>query len=416
MKKILSAFLLFSFTLSAQVPDEVHKKCKDVADYVGCVQIFTGSVITKKETAIPEVKELKKALGLLPSRLQNTSLRDFSNSIRPFTDALASAKAVESMEDYSSEEKKEIQKITSPSIILEGLVEVYRGSIADRIYLEVNFKRFSRVCARISGSPDSFNILYKKNVIRFIEQTSTFGFYICETNSWSAYEGLMLSYIIEASKNIAKDLNPFPEISEYVSYDSLRLQAYDKNQKIFAKYEGLESEIENNWSKTDREEGKKSKYTKWQKKMHLMLEESGGLWPQENLLSIPGRFTSFILWYPSATAEQISEMENLMREVQHYIFPDRKYSPKYHNEYIYEHYKMYLAGSYYNLSSGDRKANLLAAEKLLISFLGSGWNNFKTCSWTLGDIDDVYAACVENMSSALRMHERIKKELNQLAI
>ena len=415
MKKILSAFLLFSFTLSAQVPDEVHKKCKDVADYVGCVQIFTGSVITKKETAIPEVKELKKALGLLPSRLQNTSLRDFSNSIRPFTDALAAAKASESMEDYSSEEKKEIQKIISPSIILEGLVEVYRGSIADRINLEVNFKRFKRDCIRISGFPDSFNNLYKKNVIRFIQQTSTFGFNHCKTNNWSAYEGLMLSYIIEASKNIAKDLNPFPEISEYVSYDSLRLQAYDKNQKIFAKYERLESEIENNWSKTDKEEGKNSKYNKWQKKMHLIFLKAG--WGfQENYISISGRFLSGNLWYPSATAEQISEMENLMREVQHYIFPDRKYSPKYHNEYIYEHYKMYLAGSYYNLSSGDRKANLLAAEKLLISFLGSGWNNFKTCSWTLGDIDDVYAACVENMSSALRMHERIKKELNQLAI
>jgi len=415
MKKILSAFLLFSFTLSAQVPDEVHEKCKDVADYVGCVQIFTGSVITKKETTIPEVKELKKALGLLPSRLQNTSLRDFSNSIRPFTDALAAARASESMEDYSSEEKKEIQKITSPSIILEGLVEVYRGSIADRINLEVNFKRFELDCLRISGFPDSFNNLYKKNVIRFIQQTSTFGFNYCKTNTWSAYEGLMLSYIIEASKNIAKDLNPFPEISEYVSYDSLRLQAYDKNQKIFAKYEGLESEIENNWSKTDREEGKKSKYTKWQKKMHLIFLKAGCGF-QENYISISGRFLSGNLWYPCATAEQISEMENLMREVQHYIFPDLKHSPKYHNEYIYEHYKMYLAGSYYNLSSGDRKANLLAAEKLLISFLGSGWNNFKTCSWTLGDIDDVYAACVENMSSALRMHERIKKELSQLAI
>ena len=414
MNRILSALLLLSFTLSAQVPDEVHEKCKDVADYVGCVQIFTGSVITKKETAIPEVKELKKALGLLPSRLQNTSLRDFSNSIRPFTDALAAAKAAESMEDYSSEEKKEIQKITSPSIILEGLVEVYRGSIADRINLEVNFKRYKLDCLRISGFPDSFNNLYKKNVIRFIQQTSTFGFNHCKTNTWSAYEGLMLSYIIEASKNIAKDLNPFPEISEYVSYDSLRLQAYDKNQKIFAKYERLESEIENNWSKTDKEKGKNSKYHKWQKKMNLIFLKAGCGF-QENYISISGRFLSGNLWYPCAKAEQISEMENLMREVQHYIFPDLKYSPKYHNEYIYEHYKMYLAGSYYNLSSGDRKANLLAAEKLLISFLGSGWNNFKTCSWTHGNIE-VYAACVENMSSALRMHERIKKELSQLAI
>ena len=116
MKKILSAFLLFSFTLSAQVPDEVHEKCKDVADYVGCVQIFTGSVITKKETGIPEVKELKKALGLLPSRLQNTSLRDFSMAIQPFTDALAAAKLAHSDEKYSVEEKIEILTISNASI------------------------------------------------------------------------------------------------------------------------------------------------------------------------------------------------------------------------------------------------------------------------------------------------------------
>lgn len=413
MKRILSIFLLFSFTLSAQVPDEVHEKCKDVADYVGCVQIFTGSVITKKETGIPEVKELKKALGLLPSRLQNTSLRDFSNSIRPFTDALAAAIALESMENYSSEQKKEIQKITSPSIVLEGLVEIYRSSIADRIYLEVNFERYELDCERISSFPDSFNSLYKKNVIRFIEQASNFGFNFCKTNTWSAYEGLMLSYIIQASESIVKGLNPFPEKSEYESYVSLKIQAFDENKKMFTEYERLESEIEDNWTKTDRKEGGNRKYNKWQKKMHSFLGKTL-LGMQENLISINARFLSSVLWYPSGTAKQIIEMENLMREVQHYSFPDKKYSPKYHNEYIYEHYKLYIAALYFNLSDEDRKSNLLAAEKLLISFLGYGWNNFETCKWTLGTLTDVHAACIGSVSSALTMHQKIKKELSQL--
>ena len=64
MSRLLLTLLLTcfgSFTLSAQVPDEVHEKCKDVTDYVGCVQIFTGSVVTKQETGIPEVKELKES-------------------------------------------------------------------------------------------------------------------------------------------------------------------------------------------------------------------------------------------------------------------------------------------------------------------------------------------------------------------
>ena len=38
----------------------------------------------------------------------------------------------------------------------------------------------------------------------------------------------------------------------------------------------------------------------------------------------------------------------------------------------------YIAASYLNLSDGDRKIKLLSAEKLLISFLSYGWNNFET--------------------------------------
>jgi hypothetical protein len=415
MKRILSAFLLFSFTLSAQVPDEVHEKCKDVADYVGCVQIFTGSVKTKQESGIPEVKELKKALGLLPSRLQNTSLRDFSMEIQPFTDALASAKSAEIAGDYSLDEKIQILQITNPSILLGQLIDTYRSSIGKRIDLEVELKnRIPFECAYFRSDPSMFNVVYGKNVIRYLEEESIFGFNYCETKNYNPYGGVMLFLIIEASKEIIQDLNPFSERGEEKNYNLLREEAFNKNDLMFSKYEKLEAEIENNWSKTDREEGKNSKYNKWQKKMHSFLGKT--LLPmQENLISINARFTSSTLWSPSGTAKQIIEMENLMREVQHYSFPDKKFSPKYHNEYIYEHYKLYLAALYFNLSDGDRKSNLLAAEKLLISFLGYGWNNFETCKWTLGSLTDVHTACIGSVSSALTMHERIKKELNQLA-
>jgi hypothetical protein len=90
MKKlILLSALLFSFNGWTQVSDEIHQRCKDAADYVGCIQVFTGSIPTTK--ANDSEADLKKALKLLPRRLENTSLRDFSSAIQPFTDALALA-------------------------------------------------------------------------------------------------------------------------------------------------------------------------------------------------------------------------------------------------------------------------------------------------------------------------------------
>ncbi|MDG2229187.1 MAG: hypothetical protein P8L74_03605 [Gammaproteobacteria bacterium] len=98
MKKlILISALLFSFNGWAQVSDEIHQRCKDAADYVGCIQVFTGSIPTKK--ANDSEADLKKALKLLPRRLENTSLRDFSSAIQPFTDALALAETDDAIGD-----------------------------------------------------------------------------------------------------------------------------------------------------------------------------------------------------------------------------------------------------------------------------------------------------------------------------
>ena len=98
MKKfILISALLFSFNGWAQVSDEIHQRCKDAADYVGCIQVFTGSIPTTK--ANDSEADLRNALKLLPRRLENTSLRDFSSAIQPFTDALALAETDDSIAD-----------------------------------------------------------------------------------------------------------------------------------------------------------------------------------------------------------------------------------------------------------------------------------------------------------------------------
>lgn len=80
-----------------QVSEAAHERCKDVADYVGCIKIFSGNFA---EVKTPDAgDELKQALSILSSRIENTSLRDFSTAIQPFSDALALAASDEEYRD-----------------------------------------------------------------------------------------------------------------------------------------------------------------------------------------------------------------------------------------------------------------------------------------------------------------------------
>ena len=255
MKKLLALLLLHPFTLSAQVPDEVHEKCKDVADYVGCVQIFTGSVITKKETGIPEVKELKKALGLLPSRLQNTSLRDFSMAIQPFTDALAAAKLAHSDGKYSVEEKIEILTISNASMRLERAIQLFRDVWSMGIEIDANAypsvvgsKYIS--CSRYDFYIDAFNQWFESNVlsfhavnmriIDFSSLDSTFLENQCYMNSvdfdpwpttrgipiYRQYEGRMLFWILDAINEI-NTKGEFPTYTKpYKNLEDVLVESY----------------------------------------------------------------------------------------------------------------------------------------------------------------------------------------------
>ena len=95
MKRLLliSALLLFVASTNgwAQVSDEIHQRCKDAADYVGCVQVFTGSVPTAAKSN--KEQQLIDALYILPDRIAETSLNSLSENTRPFSDALALASA-----------------------------------------------------------------------------------------------------------------------------------------------------------------------------------------------------------------------------------------------------------------------------------------------------------------------------------
>tara|TARA_B100001029_G_scaffold177566_1_gene182487 strand:+ start:743 stop:1720 length:978 start_codon:yes stop_codon:yes gene_type:complete len=96
----------------ASIPDDVHEKCKDVKDYVGCITVFSGEVIKENEYE----KKLREALRLLPGRMDNTSLSSFSLSIQPFTDAISLAKTDLRIKDS--------ELVKNAEIILRGLEHI----------------------------------------------------------------------------------------------------------------------------------------------------------------------------------------------------------------------------------------------------------------------------------------------------
>ena len=95
---ILACILCLALGASGNVSDEIHEKCKDVADYMGCVQIFSGQSLTVKESPLDELRE---AMRILPSRLENTTRRDLTEATQNFSDALALARAKADIADSS---------------------------------------------------------------------------------------------------------------------------------------------------------------------------------------------------------------------------------------------------------------------------------------------------------------------------
>ena len=137
MKKLLtlSLLLLFSFNGWTQVSDEIHQRCKDVADYVGCVQIFSGTIAAKNNNKL----DLENSLRLLPRRLENTVLRDFSNAIEPFIDALSIAEGDKTLAD--SELLSDSTKIEKALYIAR---KAWNDSIEINVAIEANLRSINR--------------------------------------------------------------------------------------------------------------------------------------------------------------------------------------------------------------------------------------------------------------------------------
>tara|TARA_B100000965_G_C19558792_1_gene743499 strand:+ start:173 stop:910 length:738 start_codon:yes stop_codon:yes gene_type:complete len=98
MKRLLLAPLLMTLvSCSNPVVDEeqINRKaaefCMKAADFAGCVQTMSGEGETNKKIEIISNKkqDLLDEIKKIPSRIANTSMRDYSSRTMDFTDALA---------------------------------------------------------------------------------------------------------------------------------------------------------------------------------------------------------------------------------------------------------------------------------------------------------------------------------------
>ena len=91
LKKValLLGLLAVSSPAHAQVDPKVVEQCKEARDFLGCVQVMTGGDPTSKTEQNNQKAKLIREIKKIPSRISNTSLRDYTNRTLDFEDEFA---------------------------------------------------------------------------------------------------------------------------------------------------------------------------------------------------------------------------------------------------------------------------------------------------------------------------------------
>ena len=440
MKRTLtiSILLLFSGGVVSQVPDEVHEKCKDARDYVGCIQVLTGATVSKEEVEIEEIKNLKKALALLPSRLQNTSLRDFSMAIQPFTDALAAAEAAAiGGSDYSLEDKTKILKLTNPSLRLSSAVDIFRSTW--RMGIEFDSEAYPSVvgskyvpCSMYDASIDRFNQIFGSNVIgyngvgaRIIDYSNLSGVGLtsfrtlntCYMNDedlrvilypntqgrpiYREYEGTMLYWIIEAVNEITAT-GEFPTFtSPYKSLDEVLAEAYKRFEleeiqpilEDIEKYKKIHEAESNPWNATN------DIYLKDRRATKIFKGLSFGLRNFSKSKDINKSIDGLKYLY----ASDFTNFRERFCKRRNYICHQEKIS------HLVAH-STALAKNIVSSNYGTKKENILFARELVIAGLSQGFETCEDCFNQKG----VATQLIFEVKEGRKHAHKTLKELNEV--
>ena len=112
---------------ASAIEDAIHDKCIKAADYKGCVEAMSGNI----QLQSTNFDQLIKALKRLPSRLNNTNLRDFTSNTQFFNDAISDLESEDLQTDY---EKFVFQEAQAINMMMNALQSAWSERINDGTY------------------------------------------------------------------------------------------------------------------------------------------------------------------------------------------------------------------------------------------------------------------------------------------
>ena len=147
-----AAAVLLGGPAMAQVDPKIKIECMKAQDFAGCVKILSGGLNYLPETS--QIAKLREALKLLPDRLQNTNLRDFTLNTQIFFDAVA---LINPSEAKNQDEKNLISEANSIKAMAQALQRYWSLRISDGTFYGKYGTR-SYNCSVLSPLLDEFNL------------------------------------------------------------------------------------------------------------------------------------------------------------------------------------------------------------------------------------------------------------------
>ena len=116
----LLAALALPTAVNANVDPKIAEICMKAVDFQGCVNAMTG------KSSNNNLENLRKAIKILPNRLSNTNLRDFTANTQQFKDALS----LIDIDDLKTQEQKDFYLM---SVRISNMVNALQNAWSRRI-------------------------------------------------------------------------------------------------------------------------------------------------------------------------------------------------------------------------------------------------------------------------------------------
>ena len=214
----LLAALALPTAVNANVDPKIAEICMKAVDFQGCVNAMTG------KSSNNNLENLRKAIKILPNRLSNTNLRDFTANTQQFKDALS----LIDIDDLKTQEQKDFYLM---SVRISNMVNALQNAWSRRIsdgtsYGDYGYKSYR--CYILKPDLVKFNLAAGDNRVIYNGRLSRslFGSYeVC-----SPQEGQMINVI---ASDVNEILNNPVEAASKLFEPSVAALRVDTNPKPY---------------------------------------------------------------------------------------------------------------------------------------------------------------------------------------